>query len=222
MRRALVERRAADGDRTVTAEAVRAALYRARVIAVLRESEPDTCFAKAAALAEGGVTALEVTWTTPGAAGVVARLVAARLGLPGAGSIRSVAQADEAVAAGAAYLVSPVLVRPVAEWARARGVPYLPGALTPNEILEAWDLGGRPVKVFPCGAVGGPSYLKSVLAPLPELELVPTGGVSLETMKAYLDAGAKAVGLGESFTRGEPAELVSRARQAVSIAAGRP
>jgi 2-dehydro-3-deoxyphosphogluconate aldolase/(4S)-4-hydroxy-2-oxoglutarate aldolase len=165
------------------------------------------------------VTCLEVTWTTPGAAGIVRRIADAGIGVPGAGSIRTVAQAEEAVRAGARYLVSPALVAPVAEWATGKGIAHLPGALTPNEILAAWAAGGRPVKVFPCGALGGPAYLKSVLAPLPDLELVPTGGVSLENMKSYLDAGAKAVGLGESFTRGDPADLVSRARDAVARAA---
>lgn len=203
-------------------EAVRAEIYRTKIIAVLRESDAGVCFEKSARLAEGGVTTLEVTWTTPGAAGIVKKLAEAKLGLPGAGSIRTVAQAEEAVGSGAEFLVSPVLVRPVAEWARARGIVYMPGALTPNEILESWDLGGRPVKVFPCGAVGGPAYLKSVLAPLPDLELVPTGGVSLDNMKAYLDAGAKAVGLGDSFTRGDPTALVSRAQQAVALSAARP
>jgi len=208
-------------------EAVRSELYRARIIAILREADPILCFTKAARLAEGGVTVLEITWTTPGAADIVKRISEAKLGLPGAGSIRTVAQAEEAYGAGAVFLVSPVLVRPVAEWAKVRGVVYVPGALTPNEILEAWALGGRPVKVFPCGCVGGPAYLKSVLAPMPELELVPTGGVSLNNMKAYLDAGAKVVGLGESFTGGpdataNPGILVSRARQAVALVAGSP
>lgn len=206
----------------MTADEVRSAIRRAKVIAVLRESDPETCFAKAQGLAEGGVTTLEVTWTTPGAAGVVKRIAEGKLGLPGAGSIRTVAQAEEAVAAGARFIVSPVTDHAVSEWAARQGVTYVPGALTPNEILHAWHLGGRPVKVFPCGALGGPAYLKSVLAPLPDLELVPTGGVSLENMRAYLDAGAMAVGLGDAFTRGAPSDLVSRAQQAVMIAAGRP
>lgn len=206
----------------MTPDEVRAELYRAKVIGVLREGDPDVCFRKAAALAEGGVTALEVTWTTPGAAGVVRKIAGATLGMPGAGSIRTVAQAEEAVSAGAVFLVSPVLVRAVAEWATVRKIVYIPGALTPTEILEVWNLGCCPVKVFPCGALGGPAYLKSVLGPMPELELIPTGGVSLENLKAYLDAGAKAVGLGESFTRGDPSDLVSRARQAVALAAGSP
>ena len=206
----------------MTAEAVRLELYRAKVIAVLRESDPEVCFAKAAALAQGGVSVLEVTWTTPDAVTVIRRIVDGQLGLPGAGSIRTVAQAQEAVGAGARFLVSPTCVSEVAAWATSHGIVYAPGALTPTEILAAWNAGGRPVKVFPCSALGGPSYIKAVLAPLPELELVPTGGVSLENMKAYLEAGASAVGLGDSFTRGDPSDLVSRARQAVAIAAGLP
>lgn len=219
MRRAVDERGA---GKPMTPDAVRAELYRAKMIAVLRESDPGRCFEKAVALAQGGVTTLEVTWTTPDAASIVRRIAEARLGLPGAGSIRTIAQAEEAVAAGARFLVSPYCDLSVAGWAGQHAIVYMPGALTPGEIMAAWRAGGRPVKVFPCSAVGGPSYIKSVLAPLPELELVPTGGVSLENMKVYLDAGAKAVGLGESFTRGEPADLVSRAREAVALAAGRP
>ena len=184
----------------MTPDRVRAALYAERIVAVLRERDAATCLAKARALAAGGLRALEVTWTTPGAAGVVRGIARARLGLPGAGSIMSVAQAREAVAAGAVFLVSPVVVAAVLTWARRRNVLYIGGALTPSEIAAAWGRGIRPVKVFPCSALGGPAYLKALLGPMPYLELCPTGGVTLENWRDHLAAGARVVGLGDALT----------------------
>jgi 2-dehydro-3-deoxyphosphogluconate aldolase/(4S)-4-hydroxy-2-oxoglutarate aldolase len=183
------------------AEETRARLYEERVVVILREKDPESCLAKARALREGGLRVIEVTWTTPGAAKVVREIAREKESLAGAGSILSVAAAEEAVEAGAVFLVSPVLVDAVASWAKPRGVVYIPGALTPQEIHRAWEQGLRPVKVFPVCDVGGAAYLRHVLAPMPFLELCPTGGITPANMKSYFEAGARVVGLGESLTR---------------------
>jgi 2-dehydro-3-deoxyphosphogluconate aldolase/(4S)-4-hydroxy-2-oxoglutarate aldolase len=203
----------------MTPARVRAALYAARIVAVLRERDAGACLAKARALAAGGLQALEVTWTTPGAAGVVRALARIRGALPGAGSILGVAQAREAAAAGARFLVSPVAVAAVAAWARRHGVLYAGGALTPSEVAAAWSAGIRPVKVFPCSALGGPAYLRALLAPMPQLELFPTGGVTLDNWRAHLDAGARLVGIGDALTNAPNVRsLAARLRREASRA----
>ena len=184
----------------MTPDQVRERLYAEKVIVVLREKTEALCVEKARALAEGGLSVLEVTYTTPGATAVIAALAKAGPGVVGAGSILEVGQAEAATAAGARFLVSPIHVAAVAAWARAHGVLYSGGASTPQEIWNAWEAGSRPVKVFPASDLGGPSYIKHVLAPLPRLELCPTGGVTTDNFVAYLEAGAKVVGIGDALT----------------------
>jgi 2-dehydro-3-deoxyphosphogluconate aldolase/(4S)-4-hydroxy-2-oxoglutarate aldolase len=198
------------------ADEVRTELYRERVCVVLREKSPEAALAKARALREGGLRALEVTCTTPGAAAAIAELAKQGIGLPGAGSVVRLEQAKEAVAAGARFLVSPVHVRDVSAWAREQGVVYLAGALTPQEALDAWEAGSRPVKIFPVCDLGGAAYVRHLLAPLPFLELCPTGGITPENFRTYLDAGAKMVGMGEALTNapGSLSELAAKVRAA--------
>ncbi len=184
----------------MTVEQVRARLYAEKVIVVLREKAAGIVVEKAAAVAAGGLRALEVTFTTPDAAEAIRAIGQAKLGLVGAGSITSLAQAKEAFDAGARFLVSPVFVGTIAAWAGRRKMVYIAGALTPQEIFDAWEAGSRPVKVFPASDLGGPSYLKHILAPLPHLELCPTGGVTVDNFAAYLAAGAKVVGMGDALT----------------------
>jgi 2-dehydro-3-deoxyphosphogluconate aldolase/(4S)-4-hydroxy-2-oxoglutarate aldolase len=135
-----------------------------------------------------------------------------------------VADAELAVAAGAGYLVAPDLRPEVVGWAVGRGLPVVPGALTPTEVAAAWGAGATAVKVFPVSAVGGAAYVRAVRAPLPEVPLVPTGGVGVDDIGAYLDAGAVAVGLGSPLLgdAGDPggdlAALADRARRAVAAA----
>jgi 2-dehydro-3-deoxyphosphogluconate aldolase/(4S)-4-hydroxy-2-oxoglutarate aldolase len=141
----------------------------------------------------------------------------------GAGTVLTPEQADAAVDAGATYLVSPVVDLEVIEAARRRGVAALPGALTPTEILRAWRAGAAAVKLFPA-SLGGPGYLRAVKAPLPEVPLVPTGGVGLEEIGGYLRAGALAVGLGGPLVgdAGEGGSLEAlRRRAATALAAVR-
>lgn len=184
----------------MTPAAVRERLYADRVVVVLRETTAAACVDKARALAAGGLKAFEVTFTTPGAAEAIAAIARGGAGFVGAGSVTTIKQADEAAAAGARFLVSPVMVKPVAAWARRRKMLYVAGALTPQEICDVWDAGIRPVKVFPAADLGGPSYIRHVLAPLPHLELCPTGGVTVENLGDYFAAGARVVGIGDALT----------------------
>ena len=173
------------------------AISAAGIIAVLRASDADRFDRVAEVLVEAGVTCVEFTLTSRGAVEALRRFTAR---LPtgvtlGAGTVLEPETADAAIDAGASYLVSPTVDLDVIQRARRRGVAALPGAFTPTEILRAWRAGADAVKLFPA-SVGGPAYLRAVKAPLPEVPLVPTGGVGLEEIGRYLDAGALAVGLG--------------------------
>ena len=113
-------------------------------------------------------------------------------------------------------MVSPSLDVPTIETCRALEVPVFPGALTPTEIVTAWKAGADAVKVFPAGAVGGAAYIKSIKAPLPQIELIPTGGISLKTAADFIAAGAMALGVGADLVSGSPAEIAEKARQYVA------
>ena len=188
----------------MSAEKVREQLYLEKAVVILREKDADLVRKKAHAARDGGLRIQEITWTTPSVAELIREFTKAGLGSIGAGTILSVDDAAKAVDAGATFLVSPVYSPEVSAWAKAKDVVYIPGAATPQEILRAWQDGCRPVKVFPVPDFGGAAYIKHLLAPLPFLELLPTGGLGLADLKPYLDAGAKAVGLGASFTHSAP------------------
>jgi 2-dehydro-3-deoxyphosphogluconate aldolase / (4S)-4-hydroxy-2-oxoglutarate aldolase len=201
--------------------AITAQLHDTGVAAILRADRPDHLRAVAHELAAAGITCLELTLTTPGA---LDALVALRRGLDagvalGAGSVLDAAQAQAALDAGADFLVSPGVCEEVARAAGARAVPYYPGAFTPTEVLAAWRLGVPAVKLFPA-ATGGPRYLRDIRGPLPDIPLVPTGGVALEQIADYVAAGAVAVGLGgpligDALRDGSTAGLRERARAAL-------
>ena len=168
------------------------------VVPVVRAPSAATALAAVEALLEGGISVFEITLTVPGALGVIESLVA-RFGdraIVGAGTVLSAASAESAVAAGAAFVVSPGLDLKTVERMRARNIAIFPGALTPTEILTAWNAGADIVKIFPCSALGGAKYITQLRGPLPDIKLMPTGGVSLGTAVEYLRAGATAVGLG--------------------------
>ena len=194
------------------------------LVAILRAANAERFLEVGRVLYEGGVRAIEVTLTSKGALEAFGRLrrELADDTLLGVGTVRSVADAELAVAAGAAYLVSPGFRPEVVDWAVGRGVPVVPGALTPTEVAAAWAAGATAVKVFPVSAVGGPAYCKALSAPLPEVPLVPTGGVGIEDIGAYLAAGAVAVGIGSPLLgdAGDPGGdlggLAERARRAVA------
>jgi 2-dehydro-3-deoxyphosphogluconate aldolase/(4S)-4-hydroxy-2-oxoglutarate aldolase len=177
---------------------VLAALKNVPVIAILRSRDADRLIEVSEVLAEAGITAIEFTLTTAGAIEALreyARVKPAAVAL-GAGTVLDAEMAEAAVGAGATYLVTPTVRPAVVDAAKRLGVAVVPGALTPSEILDTWESGVTAVKVFPAPLVGGPEYLKAVLAPLPQVPLIPTGGVGIDDARDYLDAGAIAVGIG--------------------------
>lgn len=208
--------------------AITAQLTDTWVAAILRADCSDHLEAAARELAAAGITCLELTLTTPGALDALARLRdrledGVALGM---GSVLDGAQAHAALDAGADFLVSPGVCAEVAHAAGGRGAPCYPGAFTPTEVIAAWSLGAPAVKLFPA-ATGGPRYLRDIRGPLPDIPLVPTGGVALEQISDYIAAGAVAVGLGgplvgEALRDGPTAALGERARAALAaVAEGR-
>jgi 2-dehydro-3-deoxyphosphogluconate aldolase/(4S)-4-hydroxy-2-oxoglutarate aldolase len=199
------------------------ALAACPVIAIIRAEESRHLRAVVETLFDGGVRAVELTLTTPNALDTIAAASGEedRL-LVGAGTVLTAEDARAAVEAGARYLITPAVLPEVIEEGARLGVPVLPGAATPTEILQAWRLGAALVKVFPAGPLGGPAYLRAVRAPLPDVPLVPTGGVGIEEVPAYLHAGAHAVGmgaplLGDVCADGDMRGLAGRTRRLVAM-----
>ena len=210
----------------MSAEKTREQLYVDKAVVILREKDADLVRKKAHAARDGGLRIQEITWTTPSVAELIREFTKEKLGTIGAGTILTVDDAKKAVDAGAKFLVSPIFTPEVSAWAKKKDVVYIPGCATPQEIMRAWDDGCRPIKVFPAPDFGGATYIKHVLAPLPFLELLPTGGLGLADVKPYLDAGAKAVGLGAPFTHtaavvaGDYASLTQEAEKVVELTRG--
>ncbi len=176
------------------------AVERAGIVAVIRMKDPNKLQAVVDAIAEGGIRALEITMTVPGAVDLI-RDLAPRLPagfILGAGTVLDPDTVARVADAGARYVVSPVFRRSVIEACHARDLAAMPGCFTPTEILDAWDAGADIVKVFPATTLG-PSYLKDVRAPLPQVKLMPTGGVTVENAGDWIRAGAVAVGVGTSL-----------------------
>jgi 2-dehydro-3-deoxyphosphogluconate aldolase/(4S)-4-hydroxy-2-oxoglutarate aldolase len=168
------------------------------VIPVVRASSAAEAIQIVEAIKAGGVPVLEITMTVPGAVKVIEELVK-RFGdetTVGAGTVLDPEVANACISVGAQFIVSPALNLETIRYCRDRDIPVMPGALTPTEVVTAWNAGADFVKVFPCGAVGGASYIKSLKAPLPQIELVPTGGVNLKTAASFIAAGAAAIGVG--------------------------
>ena len=195
------------------------------VIPVVRATTADEAMRAIDAIREGGIAVLEITMTVPGAVGVIEQ-VAARFGndaLVGAGTVLDAEAAKACIAAGAQFIVSPALNMETIAYCREQDVAVMPGALTPTEVVQAWNAGADFVKVFPAGAVGGASYLKALKAPLPQIELVPTGGVSLKTAADFIKAGAAALGVGadlvdiKAIREGQSGIITDRAKQFVQI-----
>jgi 2-dehydro-3-deoxyphosphogluconate aldolase/(4S)-4-hydroxy-2-oxoglutarate aldolase len=171
------------------------------LLPVVRAKSTEQGIALSKALHRGGIECLEVTMTVPGAVEVISAL-AEELGesaLVGAGTVLSEADGKRCLDAGARFLVSPGYVAGLPALAHARGAAAMVGALTPSEVITCWKEGSDFVKIFPCSALGGASYLKALKAPLPQVKLLPTGGVTLETMAEYLAAGASALGVGAAL-----------------------
>ncbi len=199
------------------------------VVAIVRLDSSESLHRVAEAIYDGGVRHIEFTMTTPGALRTLEE-VTQRLGdrvVLGAGTVLDAETARAAILAGARFIVAPNLDPAVIRLCHRYGVVVMPGALTPTEILQAWELGADVVKVFPCSAFG-PDYIKAVLAPLPQVRLAPVGGVDLHNVTDYIRAGATCVGVGSSLVSnalvagGDWAALTERARGFVEgVAAGR-
>jgi 2-dehydro-3-deoxyphosphogluconate aldolase/(4S)-4-hydroxy-2-oxoglutarate aldolase len=188
------------------------------VIAIMRAQSPDQLIAAADAIKKGGVRVIEVTMTTPGALDVIAE-AAKRYGqevLFGAGTVLDPETARSAILAGAGFIVAPTLNLEVIALCNRYGIPVMPGCFTPTEMLAAWEAGADMIKLFPAD-VGGPGLIKALLAPLPQLQIVPVGGVDLNTAAAFVRNGAVALGVGGSLISqklldaGEMDELIRRA-----------
>ena len=196
-----------------------------RLLAVIRAATPEAAVDAAIAVAEGGIAHLEVTFTVPDAARVMARLAGRPGTLVGAGTVLTADQARAAIAAGATFIVAPNLSREVARVALDAGVLYCPGAFTTGEIIAARDAGAHLVKVYPVGVAGGPAYIRVIRDPLPDVAMLAAGGTTLDNVPAFLAAGCVACGLGASLADPQLAaagrfdEITRRARSFVECAA---
>ena len=195
------------------------------MIPVVRATSADEAMRAIDAIREGGISILEITMTVPGAVKLIEE-VSVRYGkdaLVGAGTVLDDKTATACISAGARFVVSPALNVDTIACCRRHEIAVMPGALTPTEVVQAWNAGADFVKVFPAGAVGGPSYLKALKAPLPQIELVPTGGVSLKTAADFIKAGAAALGVGadlvdiKAIREGQASLITERAKQFVEI-----
>ncbi|APW61330.1 bifunctional 4-hydroxy-2-oxoglutarate aldolase/2-dehydro-3-deoxy-phosphogluconate aldolase [Paludisphaera borealis] len=179
------------------------------VVAIVRSESSESLVKVVEALAEGGVTAAEITFTVPDAVDVIrdARRQVGDALVLGAGTVLDPETARIALLAGAEYLVSPNVNPDVIRLCRRYDKVVMPGALTPTEVVTAWETGADVVKIFPADAVG-PTYLKALRGPLPQIRLMPTGGVDLNTAEAFLKAGACCLGVGGSLV--EPKAVAAR------------
>jgi len=194
------------------------------IVPIVRASSGDEAMAVIEAIRAGGINVLEITMTVPGAIKVIEQVVG-RYGdevLVGAGTVLDAETARTCILAGAQFVVSPALNPATIELCRRYSVTVCPGALTPTEVVTAWQAGADVVKIFPCSAMGGASYLKALKAPLPQIELIPTGGVSLQTAAEFINTGALALGVGsdlvdtKAIRAGQPEKVTNAARAYVA------
>ena len=182
----------------MTREEVRQKIVAIGIVPVVRAASSQQAMRAAEAVCAGGIPIVEVTMTVPGAIDVIAQL-AKSVGkdvLVGAGTVLDADAAQRCIDAGAEFLVSPGFELATVQWAKQQGKLMMAGALTPTEVIAAWKAGSDFVKIFPCGAVGGAKYIKALKAPLPQVPMIPTGGVNLDTAADFIQAGADALGIG--------------------------
>ncbi len=203
-------------------------IERVGLIPVLRAKTIAQGRAVVEAMIAGGITVVEVTMTVPGAVDLLKDLhkeYGSKL-LLGSGTVTTAAQAQATIDAGAEFVVSPSLHPEVISVTKDNKKISCPGALTPTEAITAWNAGADYVKIFPCSAVGGASYLKSLLAPFPHLKIIPTGGVTLQTAEGFIKAGARALGVGSDLVNlaavdaGKPETITETARAYLQVIAG--
>ena len=195
------------------------------LVPVVRASSADEAMQAIDAIKAGGVNVLEITMTVPGAVKVIEK-VADKYGsdvLVGAGTVLDPETARACLLAGAQFIVSPALNLDTIAICQRYSAPVMPGVLTPTEVITAWSAGADLVKVFPCGSVGGASYVKNLKGPFPQIKIIPTGGVSLTTAADFIKAGASALGVGtdlvdvKAIREGNPQIVTDRAKQFLDI-----
>jgi 2-dehydro-3-deoxyphosphogluconate aldolase / (4S)-4-hydroxy-2-oxoglutarate aldolase len=208
-------------DKTQTLARIRAGI----LIPVVRTSTAEEALAMCEALVAAAITNLEIPLTVPNATEVIAEL-GRRFGdrvVLGAGTVLDAAGAQACIDAGACFIVSPGFDAETVAFCRSAGIAVFPGGLTPTEILTAWKAGADMVKVFPASSVGGAAYIKNIKAPLPQIELVPTGGVSIDTAASFIQAGAAALGVGgdlvdlQALREGRTAVIGERAARYLDV-----
>lgn len=192
---------------------------------VVRASSAKQAMRAAEAVCAGGIPIVEITMTVPGAIEVIAQLSKSMASevLIGAGTVLDAATAERCIDAGAEFIVSPGFDFETVKFAKRAGKLMMAGALTPTEVIAAWKAGSDFVKIFPCGTIGGAKYIKALKAPLPQIPMVPTGGVNLNTAADFILAGAAALGIGgelvsaSALESGDTAPIVEAAQEFVSI-----
>jgi len=202
-------------------------IERVGLVPVLRAKSIAQAHAVVEAMIAGGVTVVEVTMTVPNAVHLLKELKKAHGAkiLLGSGTVTTAKEAEDTINAGAEFVVSPSLHPEVIAATKAAGRLSIPGALTPTEVITAHRAGADYVKIFPCSAMGGASYLKSLLAPFPHLKLIPTGGVTLKTAEEFIRAGARALGVGSDLVNlaaideGKPEIITEAARAYLEVVA---
>ncbi len=185
----------------MTKEEIMSAIARIGIVPIVRTDSSEGAVKAIEAIYRGGIRAAEITMTVPGAIKALEKLAdqfGDQIAL-GAGTVLDPETARACMLAGAQFFVTPALKLSTIEMAQRYSKAIMPGALTPTEVLTAWEAGADAVKIFPCGNVGGAKYIKALKAPLPHIEMVPTGGVNLETCGDFLKAGACAVGVGSEL-----------------------
>jgi 2-dehydro-3-deoxyphosphogluconate aldolase/(4S)-4-hydroxy-2-oxoglutarate aldolase len=209
----------------MTKEENRKRIAEVGIIPVVRASSAHQALLAVEAIRAGGISIVEVTMTVPGAIEVIGQLAktAGSDVLVGAGTVLDAKTAQQCLDAGAEFLVSPGFDAQTVKFAREKGILVIPGALTPTEIIMAWNAGGDLIKIFPCGTVGGAKYIKALKGPLPQVPMIPTGGVNLDTAADFILAGAEALGVGgelvssSALKSGKTNEITDAARRFVAI-----
>lgn len=187
------------------------------VVAVIRGSSVENAVEMCRALMAGGVRGLELTYSTPNCCEAIKQVVGlfGEQAVIGVGTVRTPEQLEEAHAAGAKFAVSPHFDPDVMCAALEVKIPMMPGAITPTEVVQAHQSGATAIKIFP-GSLVGPGYIKALRAPLPDIPLMPTGGVSVANMKEWFEAGAVAVGMGGNLASGTPASIEAAAKETMA------
>ncbi|MCD6551440.1 bifunctional 4-hydroxy-2-oxoglutarate aldolase/2-dehydro-3-deoxy-phosphogluconate aldolase [Thermotoga sp.] len=189
-------------------------LKKHRIIAVMRASSVEEAKEKALAVFEGEVRLIEITFTVPDADSAIREIsfLKKKGAVVGAGTVTSVEQCKRAIESGAEFIVSPHLDEEISRFCKEKGVFYMPGVMTPTEIVKAMKLGHRILKLFP-GELLGTRFVRAMRGPFPEIKFVPTGGVNLDNVCEWFEAGVLAVGVGSALVKGTPNEVREKARK---------